>query len=188
MQYLLEEYGKYAEITGYRNVKFEKAEAFLKANRKETPQNVDVQFFDAQLIATQEHLYFAALNALLAFHNKTNISKSLAMETMLFASAQRQIQKAIQRCGITPQTATMAVIVIGEDPTQLKTMLESISTCFGVEPDEQVLEMSNFKEHKIVETFQITDPELKTVMKNGNREEAVVNLVIERVALLATQL
>jgi len=188
MQYLLEEYGKYAEITGYKNVKFEKAEAFLKANRKETLQTVDVQFFDAQLIATHEHLYFAALNALLAFRNKTNISKSLAMETMLFASAQRQIQKAIQRCGITPQTASMAVIVIGDKPTQLKTMLEAISTCFGLEPDERVLEMSDFKEQKIVETFQITDQELKTVMKNGNREEAVVNLVIERVALLATQL
>jgi hypothetical protein len=57
-----------------------------------------------------------------------------------------------------------------------------------VEPDEKVLEISKFKEHNIIETFQITDQELKTVMKNENREEAVVNLVIERVALLATQL
>ena len=81
------------------------------------------------LIATQEHLYFAVLNALQAFQNKTNISKSLAMETMLYASAQRQIQKAIQRCGIKPETTSMAVIIIGEDPTQIKTMLEAISTC-----------------------------------------------------------
>jgi len=50
------------------------------------------------------------------------------------------------------------------------------------------LEMSKVKEKKIKETFQITDEELKTVMKNENREEAVVNLVVERVALLATQL
>ena len=176
------------EITGYRNIKFAKAEDFLKANRKETQENVDLQFFDAELIATQEHLYFAVLNALQAFRNKTNISKSLAMETMLYASAQRQIQKAIQRCGIKPETTNMAVIIIGEDQTQLKTMLEAITACVGVEPDEKVLEMSKFKEQKINETFQITDEEIKTVMKNGNRAEAVVNLVIERVALLATQL
>ncbi len=188
MLYHLKEYAKYAEITGYKKVKFVKAEEFLKANRKETHENVDVQFFDAQLIATQEHLYFAALNALQAFQNKTNISKSLAMEAMLYASAQRQIKKAIQRCGIKPETTSMAVIIIGEDPIQLKTMLEAISMYVGVEPDEKVLEISNFKEHKIIETFQITDEELKTVMKNGNREEAVVDLVIERVALLATQL
>ena len=188
MLYQLKEYGKYAEITGFRNMKFAKAEEFLKANRKENRENVDVQFFDAQLIATKEHLYFAALNALQAFQNKTNVSKSLAMETMLYASAQRQIQKAIQRCGIKPETTSMAVIMMGEDPTQIKTMLEAISTCVGVEPDEKVLEISNFKEQEIIETFQITDQELKTVMKNENREEAVINLVIERVALLATQL
>ena len=98
LQYI-KEYGKYVEITGYRNIEFDKAEIFLKANRKQTRQNVDIQFFDAELIATQEHLYFAVLNALQAFKNKTNLSKSPSMETMLYASAQRQIQKAINRAG-----------------------------------------------------------------------------------------
>ncbi len=56
MLHHLKEYGKNAEITGFRNIKFARAEKFLKANRKETQENVDIQFFDAQLIATQEHL------------------------------------------------------------------------------------------------------------------------------------
>jgi len=184
----LKEYGKFAEITSYENVKFDRAEEFLKANRKETEQSVDVQFFDASFIATEEHIYFAVLNALEAFQNKTNISKSLAMETMLYASAQRQINKAIQRCGIKPETTSMAVVIIGEDPTRLETMLEAICACVGVQPDEKALAMSEFKEHKIIEAFQITEQELNAVMKNKNRRETVVNLVIERVALLATQL
>jgi tRNA threonylcarbamoyladenosine modification (KEOPS) complex Cgi121 subunit len=188
MLHCLKEYAKYAEITGYKNIKFAQAEEFLKANRKEIQQNTHTQFFDAELIASQEHLYFAVLNALQAFQNKTNISKSLAMETMLYASAQRQIQKAIQRGGIKPETTSMAVIIIGENPKQIETVLQAITECVGVEPDEKVLEMSKVKEKKIKETFQITDEELKTVMKNENREEAVVNLVVERVALLATQL
>ena len=188
MLYNLKEYGKYAEISGFRNIKFAAAEEFLKANRKENRENIDLQFFDAQLIASHEHLYFAVLNAMQAFRNGTNISKSLAMETMLYASAQRQIQKAIRRCGINHQSTSMAVIIIGEDPTQLKTMLNTVTECIGVVPDEKVLEISKFKEQKIVEIFQITEEELKSVMKNGNRTEAVVNLVIERVALLATQL
>ena len=188
MLYHLKEYGKYAEITGYKNVKFAQIEGFLKANREENGGNVDLQFFDAQLIATAEHLYFAALNALQAFQNKTNISKSPAMETMLYASAQRQIQKAIQRCGIKPQTTNMAAIIIGENPTQLKAIVEAISLCVGAKPDEKVLEISKFKEQKIAKTYQIGDEELKAVMKNQDHAEAVVNLVVERVALLATQL
>jgi len=188
MLFHLKEYGKYVDITGYRNLKFAEAEKFLKAKRKETQVNVDLQFFDAQLIATQEHLIFAAMNALQAFRNKTNLSKSLAMETMLYASAQRQIQKAIKQCGIKPQTTSMAVIIIGEDRRKLKNLLLEITKSVGVEPDDNVLELSKFKEKKIIDIFKITDEELMAVVENGNREEAVVNLVIERVALLSTQL
>ena len=188
MLHYIEEYGKYAEITGYKNIKFARAEEFLKANRKETKQNSHIQFFNAELIATQEHLYFAVLNALQAFKNKTNISKSPAMETMLYASAQRQIQKAIQRCGIKPETTSMAVVIIGENPKQIKTVLQEVTVCIGMGPDEKVLEMTKSKEKKIQEAYQITDEELKIVTKNDNRGKAIVNLIIEQAALLATQL
>ena len=188
MLYCLKEYGKWMEITGYKDIAFAKAEEFLKANRKEIKQTVDIQFFDAELIASQEHLYFAALNALQAFQNKTNISKSPAMETMLYASAQRQIQRAIQRSGIKPETKNMAVLIIGKKQSPIQLVLKAISDYVGMEPDEKVLEMSKAKERKIIKTFQIADEELKTIMKNDDCEAAVVNLVIERVALLSTQI
>jgi tRNA threonylcarbamoyladenosine modification (KEOPS) complex Cgi121 subunit len=183
----IEEFGKYVEITGYKNIAFDKAEAFLKANRKQTRQNIDIQFFDADLIATQEHLYFAVLNALQAFKNKTNLSKTPAMETILYASAQRQIQKAIERCGIKTQTKSMAILIIGDDPKQIENALEEVTKSVGSDPDAAVLEMTKNKETKIKKAFEITDQELKTV-ENSRPEKAIVNLVIERVALLATQL
>jgi len=186
LQYL-EEYGKYVEITGYRDIEFDKSEIFLKANRKQTRQNVDIQFFDAELIATQEHLYFAVLNALLAFKNKTNLSKSPAMETMLYASAQRQIQKAINRAGIKPETQNMAIAIVGDDPKQIETTLEAVTKSMGSEPDERVLDLTKNKEKKIKENFGITDEELK-VLENGNQTKAITSLVIERVALVSTQL
>jgi len=181
------EFGKYVEITGYQSVAFDLAEAFLKANRKQTQQTIDIQFFDAKLIATQEHLYFAVLNSLQAFKNKTNLSKSLAMETMLYASAQRQIQRAIDRCGIKPQTDSMAVVIIGEDPAQIQNALDAVTKSVGSKPDESVLEMTKAKEAKIKKTFEITDAELK-ITENGDQKKAIINLVIEQVALLATQL
>lgn len=188
MIYYLNEYGKWLEITGYRNILFAKLEDFLKSNRKQIGQSIDIQFFDADLTASQEHLYFAALNALQAFQNKTNISKSPAMETILYASAQRQIKKAIQHSGIKVQTTNMAVIVIGEDKAQIKTLIEAVTACVGTEPDERVLEITKTKERKIVEAFKITEEEIRTIIKNDDREKAIIDLVIERVALLSTQL
>jgi KEOPS complex subunit Cgi121 len=186
LQYI-REHGKYLEITGYKNISFDKAEIFLKTNRKQTKQNIDIQFFDAELIATQEHLYFAVLNTLQAFKNKTNLSKSPAMETLLYASAERQIQKAIERCGIKPQTKNMAVAIIGEDPNQMQNTIDALNKGINSKPDVSVLEMTKTKETKIKKTFKITNEELKTVA-NNNQKKTIINIVIEQVALLATQL
>jgi tRNA threonylcarbamoyladenosine modification (KEOPS) complex Cgi121 subunit len=186
LQYIKEQ-GKYLEITGYRNISFYKAEIFLKTNRKQTKQNIDIQFFDAELIATQEHLYFAVLNALQAFKNKTNLSKSPAMETLLFASTEDQIQKAIERCGIKPQTKNMAVVIIGEDPKQMQNALDVLNKGVSSEPDVSVLEMTKTKETKIKKVFKISNEELKT-MENNGQKKAIINIVIEHVALLGTRI
>ena len=188
MQYYLKEYGKHVEITGYKNISSSCAEAFLKKDRKIQNHNIELQFFDADLIATERHLYFAVLNALEAFKNKTNLSKSLAMETMLYASAQRQIQKAISKSGINPESTNIAAVVISQDKTVLKTFLDALTEVLGSNPDESVLKMTTQKMKRIKETFQISEKELETVSKDKGDKMALVELVIEHMALLATQL
>jgi tRNA threonylcarbamoyladenosine modification (KEOPS) complex Cgi121 subunit len=81
----------------------------------------------------------------------------------------------------------MAMIIIGDDPKQIENALEEVTKSVGSDPDAAVLEMTKNKETKIKKAFEITDQELKTV-ENNRPEKAIVNLVIERVALLATQL
>jgi len=187
MQHHFEEFNRYVEITGYRNIAFEKVEEFLKANRKQTLKEVDIQFFEADLVATEQHLYFAVLNALRAFKDKTNISKSLAMETMLYASAQRQIQKSINLIGIKPETKNMAITIIGKKPKQIESLLQDLSICVGSQPNQTTLSITNDKKEKILKVFKITNSEIETLTE-CDLEEAIVDLIIERVALLATQL
>jgi tRNA threonylcarbamoyladenosine modification (KEOPS) complex Cgi121 subunit len=184
----IEETGKYVEITGFRNLGIKDAEEFVKAARRETPQSTWIQFFDAELVATWQHLYFAVLNALLAFKNERNISKSVAMEAMLYASAQRQIRKAIQLVGVKRASANVAVVIIGEKPDSVKAVVSAVSKCIGEEPDETVLEILKEKAQGIREAFGITETELETVMEKNNGKQALVSLVIERMALLSTQL
>lgn len=185
MLHYIEEFGRYVEITGYRNINFTQAEAFLKTHRKQAAK-VELQFFDADLVATEEHLYFAVLNALQAFRGKTNISKSVAMETMLFASAQRQIQKCIECIGIKPQSTNLAVVIVGEDSLKVEDQLKALTDCLGTQPDASVLQLTEGKQKRIRTAFKITEEEIKT--ENSPTEKAILNLVIEHIALLATQI
>jgi KEOPS complex subunit Cgi121 len=186
MQYTFEKYGKYVEITGFREVSFTVAERFLKEKRKQNGQT-SIQFFNADLIATSVHLKFAIINALEAFKGKTNISKNLAVEIMLYASVQRQIQRAIEKIGASRDSQNVAVVVLDESQEKTAEALKEIVDCFGLQPDESVLELTSKKEKQITQAFQITDKEIQATSQN-NHTETIVNLIIEREALLSTQL
>lgn len=187
MRRTIEEYNKIVEITGFCGVPFTRVDAFLKANRKQAPNGVDVQFFDAELIATNEHLYFATLNALQAFQNGSNISKTVAVETMLYAAAMRQIQKAISQIGVKPDSKAMATVIVGSAEGQVQAALEELTTYLGVEPDDSVLDLTPKKTEKIRTAFQISDKEIETATQT-TPEMALVDLIVEHVALLSTQL
>jgi len=187
MRFTIEEYGKEVEITGFRDVPFARVDSFLKANRKQVPNGVDVQFFDAELVATSEHLYFAAVNALQAFQNGTNISKTVAVETVLYAAAKRQIHKAISQIGVKPASQTLAALIVGDSDRQVQVALEELTAYLGAKPDDSVLNLTPQKIEKIREAHQISDKEIETATQT-TPEAALVDLIVERVALLATQL
>lgn len=183
----IEEFRMYVAIAGFRNVKIRNIEEFFKMVSKGRDSNVEIQFFDAKLVATWQHLYFAALNALTAFKNKENISKSLAMETMLYASAQHQIRKAMELLGIKPNSPEIVILIIGEKPETVKSTLSFVTKLVNAHSDDAVLELSEEKIKAIRRVFEISDVELKTVMKKDGLEKALTDLVIERMALLTTK-
>ncbi len=187
MRRTIEECNRTVEITGFCGVPFARVDAFLKANRKQAPNGVEVQFFDAELIATDEHIYFAALNALQAFQNGTNISKTIAVETMLYSAAKRQIQKAISQIGVKPDSENMAAVIVGNSEGQVQAALQELTAYLGAEPDDSVLDLTPEKVEKIRAAFQIGDKELETATDTAP-EKALVDLIVEHVALLSTQL
>jgi tRNA threonylcarbamoyladenosine modification (KEOPS) complex Cgi121 subunit len=132
-------------------------------------------------------LYFAALNALTVLRNKENISRSLAMEIMLYASAQHQIRRATEIIGIDPKTAEVAVLIIGEGPRIVETALVKIAEGINGKEDEAVLELTKEKTLKIKKTFEISETELRTASRRLGPEQALTELVIERMALLSTE-
>jgi KEOPS complex subunit Cgi121 len=183
----LHEDGKCVEITGFRNLQVRDAEALVKGIRKIVPSDVEFQLFDADLVATWQHLYFGVLNALMAFRTRHSISKCVAVEVVLFASAQRQIKKAIELIGVKKTSVNVGAVVISGSVQATRSAVSAISKCVGAESDEAVLELSKQKTQRIKRAFKISEAELETAGAKGNSEQALVDAVVERMALLSTQ-
>jgi len=183
----LEGYGQFIAIAGFKNVKIGEVDPFFKLIKGKTG-DACVQFFDAVLVAGWQHLYFAALNASNAFKNKSNISNSLAVETLLYASAQRQIKEAVRLLGLKPHGRQIAVLVLAESKQRVDSALEIVSRLVGGERDDSVLKLTHEKVEGVRKLFGITDVELEAkVEKKGLENKALTDLVIEHGALLATQ-
>jgi tRNA threonylcarbamoyladenosine modification (KEOPS) complex Cgi121 subunit len=177
--------GKQIIVEGFRNVKIIDVEAFLKL-AKERVDGCHIQFFDAGLIAGFDHLYFAALNAVKAFDAGRNISKDLAVEILLYASGQHQIEKAIQLLGIKSSSSQVAVLVLADSSRNASKALENVAGLLqGVRCDE-IVEMTDDKVVQIKKTFNLKDAEIEATLRNSERE-AVTSLLVERAALLAAQ-
>ena len=157
----------------------------LKCIKNEAPGGIIVQFFNANTIATWEHLYFATFNALLAFKQQYNRSRTLSVEILLYASTQHQIKKAIQVLGVHESTSDIALIVVGKNNRDLKLTFSLISKLIKAYPNETVLKISKEKFEYIQKLYGISTKTLQTNMKNADETQTLADLIIEKMALLS---
>jgi len=183
----LEGFNQHLTIVGFRDVRIKDTNGFFQAV-KDKANGVCIQFFDASFVAGWEHLRFAALNALNAFKSRVNISSSLAMETLLYASAQRQIKEAVRLMGIKPSTSRVAVLALTETRKQASAVLKVVSKLLGGRRDDSVVDLKDDKVVGLQRLFKISSLELEAkTERKGAEKQALTDLVIEHMALLVTQ-
>jgi len=184
----LSEDGKFVSISAFRATPSTVPALALKELRKAFP-SAEIQFFDAEGIAGKEHLEIAAINALHAFRTGIGISRSLAMETLLYASAQRQIDAAIAKLGVTQESKIVAFVAFSETEDDAMALGDKMAQFVGAELDERLLDgWSDEKAKKIIALYEITSVELEAIRLPGEQvDKAVKKAVAERVALLSTR-
>ena len=128
-------------------------------------QEMGILGIDPKMVCGKDHLISAANCAMKAFASKKSACSTLAMETMLYASGERQISKAADKMGIKSNNA-VALVIFNE-----KT--EEILSKLNLKQDDTILEPS---EEKMM-NFGISKNELHSVP-----EDKMYDLILEHVA------
>jgi tRNA threonylcarbamoyladenosine modification (KEOPS) complex Cgi121 subunit len=183
----LEEFNRHLMVAGFINVKIRDVDKFFKTLRDEADDTC-VQLLDASLVADCEHLRFAVLNALNALAGQVCISSNLAIEILLYASAQRQIKEAVRLMGIQPSTRKVAAVILARTQEQSSRKLRAVSQLICAQRDDSVIDLADEKQEGVKKLFRISDVELEAkAQRRGLEEQALIDLVIEHMALLVTQ-
>ncbi len=105
-----------------------------------------VQLFDADAVANRAHVLGAYLNALVAFKNRTNRSKSIAMEMLLFASLTDQIGTAIRISGAKPGSRIVVFASDKESFSRIAPLLKDVKEFVAdIKREKRVLKVLGVK-------------------------------------------
>jgi len=180
--------GKFVTVSAFKAPTSIDPSTALRDLRMAIP-HVEVQFFDGTRVAGRQHLEIAAINALRAFKAGTNISRSLAMETLLYASAQRQIDLAINMLGVTRDSRTVGFVAFSESRDDAEALKDRIAQFMSADLDAALLDdWSRDKARTIMALYEIGAVELEAIVMPGQEiKEAISKAVVERVALLSTR-
>ena len=132
-------------------------------------RGAEVSLLDARAVFGRDHLESAALHAIRARDARTMSSRSVAMETLLYAAGARQVQDAIRSVGLRPDTTAIGVVLFGS------ARVDDFIRDMGWTRDDGVLNA----EGKSLEDFGISDQAAGTVSESQGAD-----LVLEKVALL----
>jgi tRNA threonylcarbamoyladenosine modification (KEOPS) complex Cgi121 subunit len=149
--------------------------------------SLTVQLLNALLIADEVHLLSAAQNAINAQHGKYMLSRSLDVEIIVFASAQRQIGRALDALGVYDGIDNIAVVVVGPDSTSVKDAVGEIVKQVGGEVVPP-FKATKKRLEQIKRHYQITDKEIDAIEGSeatDSRMSALARCVASRVALVA---
>ncbi|MHA1859207.1 MAG: KEOPS complex subunit Cgi121 [Candidatus Thorarchaeota archaeon] len=145
-----------------------------------------IQFLNPVPIAGHIHLLSAVQNALNAWLGGYAISRSLDVEIILYASAQRQISRALELFGVRDDMKHIAVIVVGSADA-VRGISDRLNETIGSELTDP-LPVSEERYAQIASVFDISPSEVETIASGTSlkeRFEALARCVVSRVSMLA---
>jgi tRNA threonylcarbamoyladenosine modification (KEOPS) complex Cgi121 subunit len=146
-----------------------------------------IQFLDSSLIVSVGHLLSAAQNAVNAWKGDYMLTRGLDAEVLVYASAQRQIGRAIENLGIHDGLQSIALTVVGGDKKAVRDVITKMVDKVGEEvkpafvPDRERLE-------RIMHHYSINEKEVKALTDSDEVEiwaEALSKCVVSRVSIVA---
>ncbi len=165
------------DVIGARGHIKDVADFLSKVQEVAVRHHVMIQVLDAEMVYGRLHLLSAYDHAARSFREGSNATNSLGLETLLYASGESQIQKALAKMGVKTGTTCIAVVVGAEEnySGSLDAVVSELLSSTRCERDDAVLE----GDRETLRRFGVSDREVETVT-----EGQYGDLVLERVAMV----
>lgn len=160
--------------------------SFKKASNFFSSKNEFIQFFSIKPVSSEQQIFHALDNALTSFNSKTKkpFTKTLSLEFLLFLTAQKQLNTALDLLELKKGKNLVGTIAFAKSKQKLAKAKTFFKNELEFKPEKNAIEKNLKKNFSFLKkTFAITDAELKTF--SAPKEKALQKLVLEKIALLS---
>lgn len=174
-------------IAELNNSKRLKQKELIKIATSMCSESLTVQLLNGLLVADEIHLLSAAQNAINAKQGKYMLSRSLDVEIIVFASAQRQIGRALDALGVYDGLDEIAAVVVGIDTVTVEKTIRDLTDKIGEETIPSFT-ATNERIERIKDHYQISDKEIGAIAdsdKTESQQAALSRCIVSRVSLVA---
>lgn len=143
-------------------------------------ENLVVQAFDATAVYSPDHLISATEHAKRTFQQGTNATNSLALEILLYASGERQIEKALKKMGVKKDQQRITFVLTDDVNGKMNescggALKTKLLRALHLQSDETAIRGNK----ETLQRFGITEKELSTIP-----ESLYGDLILEKIALV----
>ena len=166
-------------ISGFRVGRVDDTRRLVNAVAEAAAPSI-TQLLDAGRVAGYDHLLMAAVNAAKSMETGMAVSKTIAVESLLYASARDQITKALGLMGLTTRSTKVAIMVFATTEKNAVAAYGEAAKLLG-EEDDSVLDLDVEKSKTLKKAYEITDTEIEAI----GGPDTLTKLIVERGALLS---
>lgn len=171
--------GRTVKISGGYAQFEEIEEALEKIEEIDKKHRTVSQIFDASRIAGKKHLLHSSKLALESLESGESFAENPRIELICWTAGLRQINKSLDRMGLTENSNTIAAVTIGKEKQKVKKAQKEIFRELDIEEEAEVLEVSEEKREDLKKAFSISENQLEV--------SSIEDIILEQVALLSLE-
>ena len=146
-------------------------------------EDFSAQIFDAEPIISLRQIHAAAVAAYLSFKAKVNISKRLEIEFLLRLAADTQIDRALEKIGVKPNSREVGFCIFADNREKVIEVGKAALRILGGEALTDTELGAEDRVKSALKFYGIDELELENVQA-GSRLQAALLLILERIATL----
>ena len=177
-------------ITFFSSIQVNTSNILANINEISNKHGVETQIFNLDNVISLNHIIISAYHANKAFNNRTNLSKTITIEFLLYLSCQRQIKLALEKFGLKDGKMNLGICLFGKEIEQFNSVKNMLEELFESQENKHEFLPEKIDIQHFINIFNISSEELEiqpSIKEKKDKISIIEKIILNKMAILSLE-